>query len=395
MLRSRPLPAGTQPAAPLNFMRILVDATAVNDGGGGICTFFLGLLSGWVQAGFNDEWRLVGMRDLPQEIGRVLEDRGTLMRYGRPSPVRRIATQQMVVPFLARRRNWTPDVILAATPVIPVTPMAKPTVAIVYDLRSLRYPGEFGVANRAYRRFTYLYGLRRADGLVAISAFTGDEVAEYAPKRVVPARVVPLGADHVDEWPRPPVVEGQGITFAHWSNKRPDVAIGAWRLLRDSHPAFSGVLHVVGADASGAAALTALSEELDMVDRVRIHPFLPENEYRTLFASSAVVVMPSTMEGFGLPVTEAQRLGIPVVASAVPGMVEAGGDAAFFSSDNSPASFAQLCAIALFDSTRRQDMIARGGIRAERLTWQKTAEALRPELLRVRSRAAHHPAPVG
>ena len=368
-------------------MRILVDATGVNDGGGGICTYFLGLLAGWAQAGFDDEWCIVGMRNLPRAVDDLI-GRGTVLRHGNPSVLPRILTQQIVLPW---RRRWRPDVFLAMTPVIPMVPGRVPTVATVYDLRSLRCPDEFGALNRGYRRLAYRHGLTNADGLVAISAYAASEVAAVAPERPSPARVLTLGADHVDSWPRPPAVSGQGITFAHWSNKRPDVAIRAWRLLHDGHPAFTGVLQVVGAPAAVGEGLRSLAAGLGLDSAVAVHGYLPESDYRAVFASSEVVVMPSSMEGFGLPVAEAQRLGIPVVASAVGGMTEAGGDAALYSIDGTAASFAHLCAQALFDSRRRRQLVADGHDHARPLLWRETAESVRAELERTLSSPSPSP----
>jgi glycosyltransferase involved in cell wall biosynthesis len=373
-------------------MRILVDATGVNDGGGGICTYFLGLLAGWAQAGFDDEWCIVGMRNLPRAVDDLI-GRGTVVRHGNPSVLPRILTQQVVLPATPWRRRWRPDVFLAMTPVIPMVPGRAPTVATVYDLRSLRCPEEFGALNRGYRRLAYRHGLTKADGLVAISAYAASEVAAMAPERRAVARVLTLGADHVDGWARPPAVSGQGITFAHWSNKRPDIAIRAWRLLHDGHPGFTGVLQVVGAPPAVRESLRSLAARLGLDSAVAVHGYLPESDYRAVFASSEVVVMPSSMEGFGLPVAEAQRLGIPVVASAVGGMTEAGGDAALYSIDGTAASFAHLCAEALFDGPRRRQLVADGYEHARGFLWRETAESVRAELERTLSRPGRRRSP--
>jgi len=367
-------------------MRILADATAVGEGGGGICTFLLGLLAGWTAAGFEDEWRVVGMSDLPRAVDDLVMSPGRVLRGRSPSVVHRILAQQVLLPAMACG-SWSPDVILATTPVIPVTPLRSPVVAMVHDLRSLRFPSEFTRLVRTYRRIAYRYGLARADGLLANSDFTRDEVQQVARHRRSNPVVISLGADHVDDWPAvspgPEDGQGHGITFAHWSNKRPDVAIRAWALLHDTDDAFAAKLHVVGGRAAEIGGLIRLSSELHINHLVQVHPFLPEHEYRDLFASSSVVLLPSTMEGFGLPVAEAQRLGIPVVATAVGGISEVGGDAALYSTDGSPSSFAALCAQILFDPGRRDELIRRGRERSGHFTWRSTAERTRCELERI------------
>jgi glycosyltransferase involved in cell wall biosynthesis len=364
-------------------MRILVDATAVGEGGGGICTFLVGLLSGWSEAGFDDEWQIIGMDDLPQAVDGLVAHRGIVRRGASPSVARRVLTQQLVLPLISRRRSWIPDVLLATTPVIPVMPSRIPTVAVVYDLRFLMFPNEFQRVARTYRKVAYTHGLRHADGLIAISEFTCHEVQDaIKPRRPAAPQVVHLGADHVDQWPSVKMDQGHAIVFAHWSNKRPEVAIQAWALLRARHPGFSSQLNVVGTPSSEVTVLTRLASELGVADLVTIHPFLAEDEYRTLFASSSVVLVPSTTEGFGLPVVEAQRLGIPVVASAVGSVSEVGGDGVRYSGDGSASSFAAMCGDVLFDRHLREELIGRGRINASRFSWRSTAELTRREMER-------------
>lgn len=370
-------------------MRILLDATAVNEGGGGICTFLLGLLSGWSRAEFDDDWRIIGMSALPRAVDDLVAGRGIVVRHGAPTAARRLATQQLVIPAFERRRSWLPDVILATTPVIALAPRRAPIVAMIHDLRSLRLPEEFGTLTRWYRGMAYRHGLLRADGLVTNSEFTRREVQSVADHRGPNPRVVHLGADHVDEWPLTPAQDIHGITFAHWSNKRPGVAIKAWAILREANPAFPGVLHVVGARPADRKRLNSLAVDMRIADLVRVHSFLPDPEYRQLFGSSSIVLLPTTMEGFGLPVGEAQRLGIPVVASPVGGVREVGGDAALYSESGTPESFAALCSVVLFDPHRRNRLIAAGRAHASRFTWRRTAELVRRELEATVARVRH------
>ena len=358
-------------------MRILVDAAPVKVGGGGICTYLTGLLRGWGVAGFEDEWTVVGTAALPMEIDGLLNGRGKTRRgIGGRVPAQKHIIQQAYIPLKTCLGKARPDVVLCTTPVIPLTSLPVPIVALVHDLRYLAHPAEYSVLQRLYRNRTYGRGMRRADRLMAISRATSDAVEREIGRR---PHVVPLGADHVDQWPKADPA-GHGIAFAHWTNKRPEVAIRAWGILRKHDSRFSSMLHVVGCPSGRRPELIRLAMEHGVGDVVRVHEFLPEVEYQRLFRTASVVLMPSSLEGFGLPVVEAMRSGIPVVATDDPGLREAGGDVALYVAAGSAESFALHYESLSGDDARRAALVEGGLERARAFTWERTAQMTRKVL---------------
>ena len=75
-------------------------------------------------------------------------------------------------------------------------------------------------------------------------------------------------------------------------------------------------------------AIRALVAELGIDDRVIFTGYLPDEELVVLLNRSTVLVLPSLMEGFGLPAVEAAACGCPVVAttaSPLPDVLGEGG----------------------------------------------------------------------
>ena len=56
--------------------------------------------------------------------------------------------------------------------------------------------------------------------------------------------------------------------------------------------------------------------------------YVEPGDMAAVYAGADALALPSIVEGFGLPVVEAMAVGTPVVASDIPGLVEAAGDAA-------------------------------------------------------------------
>ena len=78
------------------------------------------------------------------------------------------------------------------------------------------------------------------------------------------------------------------------------------------------------------------AEQRALVARARprrvivVLPFLDRSTLAAVYRRSALVLLPSEREGFGLPVLEALACGTPVVASDIEALREVGGDAATY-----------------------------------------------------------------
>ena len=354
-------------------LRIAIDLTGLQAGGGGIVTYAAGLLRGWREVAPHDELTLFAGPGLPDRVRREAAPGSRWVEVPDQRPDLRVVMQQVALPFVAARARA--DAILAITPVLPLA-SNLPLVGVVHDLRYRSAPQEFSALKRTYRTLLYHVGYHRAERLAVVSDATLRDLRAACPAGGAKAEVIRLGSDHVDGWGAGQPRGTHGLVFAHWANKRPDVAIRAWASLKARHQGFARPLHVIGASQEARESLGRLSVDLGLADLVEVHGYLPELEFRSLFATAAVVLMPSTIEGFGLPVVEAMRLRVPVVASRDRALVEVGGDAILYGDPAVPESFARSCERLLFGNEGKQlvDLAAR---RSERLRWAITAEGTR------------------
>jgi D-inositol-3-phosphate glycosyltransferase len=162
--------------------------------------------------------------------------------------------------------------------------------------------------------------------------------------------------------------------------KGPDVAVRALAAIGRSDALLLLVGGASGTDGDAEVRrLDGLIDELGVRGQVRFVPPQPHHILSTYYRAADVVIVPSRSESFGLVALEASACGIPVVASAVGGLLTLvdHGSTGFLVPGRDPAVFARHVAALLDDPAAAAAMGARGASRALRYTWGFAAARLR------------------
>jgi glycosyltransferase involved in cell wall biosynthesis len=120
---------------------------------------------------------------------------------------------------------------------------------------------------------------------------------------------------------RPPFVLHVGSLIPR---KNPEFLLRLVAALRKARPE----LELVQVGGVFSAEQERLVDELALRPHLRRLSGLSRAELAALYRRASAVLLPSTAEGFGLPITEALSCGAPVVASDLPVLREVGGDGA-------------------------------------------------------------------
>jgi glycosyltransferase involved in cell wall biosynthesis len=111
-------------------------------------------------------------------------------------------------------------------------------------------------------------------------------------------------------------------------------------------------------------------------DRVIMTGFVPDDELVFLYSRACGLVLPSLLEGFGLPAVEAMACGTPVLASSAGSLPEVIGRAGVYFDPTDIGSIAQAIRSFMGDPALRRELAGLARDRARLFSWDCSARAL-------------------
>ncbi len=275
------------------------------------------------------------------------------------------------------------DVFHAPHYVVPLFP-PRATVVTVHDLIHLKRPEHATLPKRLYATTMLRRALRCARVVLTVSDAVRRDLAAFAPSHGGKVRVVPNGVDARFLVPPSPeeaarLRRARGLDAPYvlfLGNDKPHKNLGGL-LAAFARLGAAGLPHrlvLAGGAPERRESRAAAAAAAGVAGRLVDLGVLPEEDVVPLLAGASALAMPSFLEGFGLPVLEAQAVGTPVACSDRGGLPEAGGDAALYASPDDPAAFAEALRRLLTDAELAARLSALGKKRARALTWDAAAE---------------------
>ena len=352
-------------------LRVAIDARKLRDFG--IGTYVRGLLGAAAARGEHDLVALVRTGDealLPAGVSAV------------PCDAAGYSLAELVSVRSALSKAGC-DVFHAPHYVVPLLP-PRATVVTIHDLIHLKRPEHRTLAKKLYATTMLRRAMRAARVVLTVSESVRDDLATFAPQHAGKVRAIPNGVEgrflapvpgaEVARVRREAGLEAPYVLFL--GNDKPhknlDGLFAAFAAV-----ARSGLTHrlvLAGGSPERREARRHAAVEAGVADRLVDLGFLLEADVVPLLAGASALAMPSFLEGFGLPVLEAQAVGTPVVCSDRGGLPEAGGDAALYAAPDDPGALADALVRLLTDADLAARLSARGRERARSFTWEAAFE---------------------
>lgn len=265
--------------------------------------------------------------------------------------------------------------------------MGGKVVTMVYDLIPIRFPqycdqGLIGVFKNWLRE-----SIEYSDAFIAISRYTADELARYIQEidmsKLQSIYYAHLGSDPKEEkyFSRQKLnyLRGDIPTFLCVGTIEPrkghELVLAAferlWEKGLEMQLLFLGKLGWKMDDFATRIRSLAKTKPLIWLDKA--DDFVLQECYR----NSAALIMASEVEGFGLPIIEAARYKLPVLASDIPVFREIGLDGAYYFERTSEDLQKQ---IQYFISQDKNEVL-RKNVRIPLLSWKESGKLINQQLL--------------
>ncbi len=267
-----------------------------------------------------------------------------------------------------------------------------PQCLVVHDLAFLQHPSAIKRSHLFfYKKYTPKF-LRKASSIATVSEFSKkDIVARYTTE----ADKIDVVYNGVKDSFQPSSDEEKAITKSKYTDGKEYYiyagSIHPRKNLINLLKAFSVFkkrqqtnmkLVIAGRQAWKYGSFKESLRSYKYRNDVVLTGYVEDLELVQLIGASYGMVYPSLWEGFGVPVLEAMRCGVPVITSAHSSMEEIAKDAALYADPTSHTAIADKMMLLYKDENLRKQLIEKGRQVAGEYSWDKTAALLWQSILK-------------
>ncbi|HEY1689727.1 MAG TPA: glycosyltransferase family 1 protein [Solirubrobacteraceae bacterium] len=223
---------------------------------------------------------------------------------------------------------------------------------------------------------------RRAERVLTLSEAAADHIVEHLHLRRDRIDVVPLAPGTSDRLTPTPARElrarlglGEGPIVLSVSAKKIHKnltrLVEAMALVVARYP--DATLVLPGNPTQHEQELRALAAERGIAEKVAFPAYVDARDLEGLYSAANCFVFASINEGFGIPILEAMRRGVPVACSRASALPEVAGEAALYFDPYSVPAIADALLELLSNPELAGRLAALGSERQAAFTWEATA----------------------
>ena len=316
-------------------MRVLLSAGMIQRGRSGVGRYVVSIAEALHREDPEVELHVAGLDDDRELFPWMSDQRWWSIPAG--GAVRNLWWHQRTLPGLLAKGRFRCVHIPSYRRMLAFSPVAQ--VATIHDCAPFVLREKYDASRGFFGRVVVPPIARRVERIVAVSGTTAKDIGRFMGVDPSRLRTLPNGIDHARFRP-----QAVGEIEAFRDRKKLDRPFLLY-VARLEHPAknhvrlieaferlvaeetFRGDLVLPGADWHGAEVVRSWVAASPCRERIRLEGFVDEGDLPRWYAAAEALVFPSLMEGFGLPLLEAQACGTRVAAADATSLPEVAGPA--------------------------------------------------------------------
>lgn len=276
-----------------------------------------------------------------------------------------------------------PDVLFVPAHTVPLI-HPKRTIVTIHGLE-YEFSGEsYRLWERIYMRFSIRYSVRVAEQVIAVSENTKRDLMRLygvpESKIVVIYEGVaykkPVGNELTTSLQSTPY-----FFFIGRLETRKNIVriIEAFEIFK-KQTGLAHTLVLAGKPGYGYESIRTKLQASEYRESIREIGYIAEAEKEEYMRHAEAFLFPSLYEGFGLPVIEAQQVGVPVITAGTSSLPEIAGEGAILVDPLSPEALAAAMEVLVRNPEKRADIIEKATRNASRFSWESSAGELAREI---------------
>jgi glycosyltransferase involved in cell wall biosynthesis len=261
-----------------------------------------------------------------------------------------------------------------------------PQVGVMHDLNFEHYPNDLPFITRKYYRHFFPRFARKAKRLATVSEFSKNDIVrnyQIDARKIdvvyngVDERYVPVNAEVISSIKKKFTNGCSYFLFVGMLHSRKNIAnlFKAFEQFKNANPSDLKLL-IVGHKKWWTSEMESVFKSMQHQNDVIFSGRVSIEDLVQITASALAMTYVSYFEGFGVPIVEAMRCGVPVITSNCTSMPEVGGDSALLIDPFNSDSIAQAMASVYKNESLRIQLATTGIARSSHFSWEKTTDKL-------------------
>lgn len=263
-----------------------------------------------------------------------------------------------------------------------------PQLATIHDINFEHYPGDLPFQARKYLRHFFPKFARKAAKILTVSEYSKRDICETY--NIAPGKVRAVWNGVSEEYG--PLDESRCISVRneYVSGKEYFIFVGSLHPRKNVQRLIRAFEQYKDKNPQGCE-LVIVGEKLWKNSKLYIPPAIEKNVHFTghlslseltkLMGAALALVYVPYFEGFGIPLVEAMKCGIPVISGKLTALPEVIGDAGLLVDPHDTGEIALAMECLTEDASLRAELSAKGLERSKLFSWDFTAGAVWEEIV--------------